>query len=205
MQWVAALRPRSLAGGGARSAGPQTLGASQSLPAKPMVRQGDARSTYWGLLSLAMLVCRCVLHLRKCFRAPEEQQVWLLALVHAHILCLCLISCMSAGNAASEAVSGLAALPQLSGEAAAAALAAWAAAEEHVEWAPMEWLAADAAPALVSAIRMVPPADETEALRCALKGVMSHGKSSVSIGARCGVWMLHWAELTATEMCLWHC
>lgn len=75
-------------------------------------------------------------------------------------------SFMSAGNAASEAVPRLAALPQLSGEAAAAALAAWAAAEEHAEWAPMEWLAAEAAPALVSAIRMVPPADETEALRC---------------------------------------
>ena len=71
----------------------------------------------------------------------------------------------SAGSA-SEAVPGLATLPQLSGEAAAAALAAWAAAEEHAEWAPMEWLAADAAPMLVSAIRMVPPADETEALRC---------------------------------------
>lgn len=74
---------------------------------------------------------------------------------------------VSAGNAASEALPGLAAPPQLSGEAAAAALAAWAAAEEHAEWAPMEWLAAHAAPALVSAIRMVPPADETEALRCA--------------------------------------
>ena len=109
---------------------------------------------------------------------------------------------MSAGNAA-EAVPGLAALPQLSGEAAAAALAAWAAAaEEHAEWAPMEWLAADAAPALVSAIRVVPPADETEALRYArplLCFTRGFSWCLAGLGARCGGRVLRGAELQGCE------
>jgi hypothetical protein len=67
----------------------------------------------------------------------------------------------------ADAAPAAPAAPALAGAAAEAALAAWAAADAHGEWAPVEWLGAAAAPALVGALRMVPPADETEALRCA--------------------------------------
>jgi len=71
------------------------------------------------------------------------------------------------GADAAPAAAAAPAVPALAGAAAEAALAAWAAADAHAEWAPVEWLGAAAAPALVGALRMVPPADETEALRCA--------------------------------------
>lgn len=46
-----------------------------------------------------------------------------------------------------------------------AAFGAWASAEQHREWAVMEWVASEALPALIGAMRMVGPHTETEALR----------------------------------------
>ena len=46
-----------------------------------------------------------------------------------------------------------------------AAFGAWASAEQHSEWAVMEWVASQALPALIGALRMVGPHTETEALR----------------------------------------
>ena len=46
-----------------------------------------------------------------------------------------------------------------------AAFGAWASAEQHSEWRVMEWVASEALPALIGAVRMVGPHTETEALR----------------------------------------
>ena len=46
-----------------------------------------------------------------------------------------------------------------------AAFGAWASAEHHSEWAVMVWVACEALPALIRAVRMVGPHTETEALR----------------------------------------
>ena len=46
-----------------------------------------------------------------------------------------------------------------------AAFGVWACAEQHSEWAVMEWVASEALPALIGAVRMVGPYTETEALR----------------------------------------
>ena len=46
-----------------------------------------------------------------------------------------------------------------------AAFGAWASATQHSEWAVMEWVASEALPALIGAVRMVGPHTETEALR----------------------------------------
>lgn len=46
-----------------------------------------------------------------------------------------------------------------------AAFGSWASAAQHGDWAVMEWLACQALPALVAAVRMVSPHPETEALR----------------------------------------
>lgn len=45
------------------------------------------------------------------------------------------------------------------------AFGAWASAEQHSDWAVMEWVANEALPTLVGAVRMVGPHTETEALR----------------------------------------
>ena len=46
-----------------------------------------------------------------------------------------------------------------------AAFGAWSSTEQHSDWAVIEWVASEALPALIRAVRMVGPHTETEALR----------------------------------------